>query len=80
MSKHPQCAVMFEMDGKQFGFNMPATSWDDAERRLQAIRLNGRVTGFPCYSVRMPGPLMYLALPLLPLITGFLNLFSRPKR
>jgi hypothetical protein len=48
--KPSQALVHFEMDGKSYVFIMPAESWDDAERRLRAIRLNGRVAGWPCYS------------------------------
>lgn len=77
--KIQQCTVHFQMDGKSYGIVMPAESWEDAERRLAAIRLTGRVEGFPCYTVKMPGPLAYLALPFMPLAMWFLNTFFRGK-
>jgi hypothetical protein len=48
--KPSQTLIHFEMDGESYAFIMPAESWDDAERRMRAIRLNGRVAGWPCYS------------------------------
>lgn len=71
------CAVTFRMDGKDYGFAMPAESFEDAERRMRAIRLTGRVVGWPCYSVRMPSLVAYLLLPFAPVVVFVLNLFRR---
>lgn len=44
--------IIFDMNGEQYGFHMPAESWDDAERRMRAIRLTGKVAGWPCHTMR----------------------------
>jgi hypothetical protein len=52
MSKQKQALISFQMDGQEYGFVMPADSWDDAERRMRAIRTTGMVAGWPCYTYR----------------------------
>lgn len=79
-SKVHDALVHFTMDGAEYSWVMPAESWADAEKRLAAIRLTGRVVGWPCYHVSMPAPLMYLAMPFLWLWTLLLNIFNpHPK-
>jgi len=79
-SKFKDAALSYEMDGKHYGFNIPAESLEDADRRMRAIRLTGKVDGWPCYSVKMPTPLGYAALPFMALLTALLNLFRvRPR-
>ena len=45
-------AAEYRMNGKRYGFTLEAESLADAERRLAAIRLTGKVSGWPCYQVR----------------------------
>lgn len=77
MSEPQQAMIHFEMDGTSYGFVMPAESWKDAERRMQAIRLTGRVAGWPCYTYRTNA----LTLPFVAvwtiLITAWRNLARR---
>lgn len=68
-----QYAFGFTLDGKDYAFNLYAENTADAHRRLQAIRQTGKVNGGPCITVKLPGPLMYLALPFLVAFTMLLN-------
>jgi hypothetical protein len=70
-------ALSYEMDGKRYAFSIRAESLEDAERRMRAIRSTGKVDGWPCYSVKLPSPVAYAALPFAPLVCWFLNLFHR---
>jgi hypothetical protein len=70
-------ALEYEMDGKRYGFNISATSIEDAEARLRAIRMTGKVNGWPCYSVKMASALAHMALPFAPLVAFVLNLFRK---
>lgn len=77
MSEWKDAALEYEMDGKRYAFNIRATSIDDAEARLRAIRMTGKVNGWPCYSVKLPRPVAYAALPFAPLVVLVLNLFRK---
>ena len=80
MSDCKDALIEFEMDGGRYCFPMPAESFDDAERRMRAIRMTGKVAGWPCYAVSSPSLIAYVALPF---VTGFcwlLNLLGvKPK-
>lgn len=65
MSKMKNASIEFTMDGQRYSANIPAESRADAERRLAAIRATGKLNGWPCYSIKLPSPLMYLAMPFL---------------
>ena len=80
MSEMKDAAIEFVMDGKRYGATLPAESLEDAKKRLAAIRMTGTVEGWPCYSVSMPGPLAYLALPFIALWCGLLNLLERKSK
>ncbi len=77
MPKMKDAAIEFVMDGKRYGATLPAESFADAEKRMAAIRMSGKVNGWPCYSIPLPGPLAYLGLPFIALWCGLLNLFGR---
>ena len=41
----------FEMGGARYSFGMYADDWEDAERRLRAIRTTGALSGGPAYRI-----------------------------
>ena len=43
-------AIEFVMDGERYGGVLPAESFADAEKRMAAIRMTGKVVGWPCYA------------------------------
>lgn len=45
-------AGSYNMDGVTYAFNIVASSPEDAERRLQAIKGNGRIDGWPCFGMK----------------------------
>jgi hypothetical protein len=80
MSEHPQAMVHFTMDGELYGFNMPATSFEDAERRLAAVRMTGKVVGWPCYSYRTNALTLPFVTVWVVAVTFFRNFFRvKPK-
>lgn len=69
--------VNFDMDGSTYGFVMYADNAEDAESRMRALRLTGKIMGGPCYTGKLPKPLMYLALPFLAAFAGLLNIVGK---
>ena len=70
-----QAMISFQMDGETYCFVMPADSWDDAERRMRAIRTTGQVQGFPCYTYHANALTMPFVGLWVWLTTSFRNLF-----
>ena len=52
MTSQKQAMITFKMDGRDYAFVMPADSFEDADRRLRAIRTTGTVLGWPAYTYR----------------------------
>jgi hypothetical protein len=68
------------MDGERYGFTMPAESFEDAERRMRAIRLTGKVDGWPCYTYRTNALTFPFVTVWVFASTAFRNLFGvKPK-
>lgn len=51
MSSSKQALASFKMSDGEYSFSFPAESWEDAERKLRAIRATATVTGWPSYRV-----------------------------
>jgi hypothetical protein len=62
----------FEMGGARYSFAMYADDWEDAERRLRAIRATATLSGGPAY--RIPANSLTL-----PFVWVFVELFTRIK-
>jgi hypothetical protein len=43
--KYPNFLFSYRMDGSQWSFSLPAKDFDDAQRRLAAIAMTGKVDG-----------------------------------
>ena len=48
--------IMYEYRSHEYGFQIMALGWEDAEARLVAIAKNGRVDGEVFANIKVPGP------------------------
>lgn len=50
--EYKNCLASFTFEGERYCFYFPASSLEDAERKMRAIRMTGLVDGWPCYTYR----------------------------